>query len=282
MIVLQYLKDMKKRLSITGKPFMKARVISLLGLTLLMGVSSASAQSFKDMFKNAKKKVEQQVKQKTSENLPKSQTTTKATTKSSSKRKGAALSAKSSGSTVNLPATHTALFAPIGAPVNAKYGIKTVKAVKPPKEETKQPDYNDARISTYELDNKSLVEEYKLLHELFENKYFRVTSPVAQRYFRVEEELNDRTKALNKMVSMYNEAKDTYGEEEQAFCDAANRNFAGYLKTRAYKTVIRSSLAPLFALSNEWIDSETRAYFKAHGGYENAHKATWTVWNPDK
>lgn len=272
---------MKKRLSITDKPFMKARVISVLGLALLMGTPSASAQSFKDRLKNATKKVEQQVKQKVSENLPKSQTTTKNTTKSSSKRKGAP-SAKSSGSTVNLPVTHTALFAPIGDPVNAKYGIKTVKAVKPPKEETKQPDYNDARTSTYELDNKSLVEEYKLLHELFENKYFKVTSPVAQRYFRVEEELNDRTKALNKMVNMYNEAKDTYGEEEQAFCDAANRNFAGCLKTRAYKTVIRSSLAPLFALSNEWIDSETRAYFKAHGGYENAHKATWTVWNPDK
>lgn len=254
---------------------MKARVISVLSLSLFIGIPSASAQSFKGLLKNATKKVEQKV----SESLPKNQTTSKTTTKSSSKR---TQTAKSNGSTVNIPATHTAIFAPIGTSVDAKYGTKTVKAVMPPKDEKKQPDWNDARTNVYELDNKSLVEEFKLLHPCMENGYLKATSPAAQRYFSVQDELSERTKALTKMVSMYNEAKDTYGEEEQAFCDAANRTFAGCLKTRPYKTVIRSSLAPLFALSNEWISSETRTYFKAHGGYENAHKATWTVWNPDK
>lgn len=272
---------MKKRLSITNKAFMKVRVIPILGLALLMGVPSASAQSLKGFIKNAKKQVEQQVKQSVSGNVPKTQASSKTTSKSSTKRKSIQTT-KSSGSTINIPATHTALFAPIGDPVNAKYGTKTVKAVMPPKDEKKQPDWNDARTSAYELDNKSLVEEFKLLHPCMDNGYLKATSPAAQRYFSVQNELTERTKALTKMVSMYNEAIDSYDEGEQALSDAANRNFAGYLKARAYKTVIRSSLAPLFTLSNEWIDSDTRAYFKAHGGYENAHKVTWTVWNPDK
>lgn len=73
--------------------------------------------------------------------------------------------AKSNSASTDLPETHTALFAPLGEPAKAEYGTKSVTASKPPKEESKQPDWNDVQTFVYELDNKNLVEEYLILDE---------------------------------------------------------------------------------------------------------------------
>lgn len=267
---------------------MNVRTILILSFVALMGAPNASAQSFKDKFKKAAEKVGQQVKQevskKTSEQTSKasgktsksSQTSTKTTRKSSTTQ-------QTGGNTTSaaLPATHTALFAPLGTPVDAKYGTKTVKAVKPPKEDVKQPDWNDSRTLVYELDNQSLVEEYLMMEECLDTKYISPSSPAVFRHSVLVDELAARAKALDRMVEIYNEAKDYETDGDEGFADMERKRLAEILKSRPYQTVIRSSIAPLFNVKGKnVIGSSTKAYFKANGGYENAHKAKWTVWNP--
>ena len=83
------------------------------------------------------------------------------------------------------------------------------------------------------------------------------------------------------MVEQYNEAKEEYGADTyQWVINGIHNKIASVLDSREYKTLIRSSLTPLFTLKDKWISDETKAYFNAHGGYENAHKANWTVWDP--
>lgn len=182
---------------------------------------------------------------------------------------------------------HTALFAPVGDTINAKYGTKSVVPVKPPKEEAKQPDWNDARVYIYELDNKSLVDEYLMLDDCIESGYISNSSPASFRYNSLLDELVARTNVLNTMVEHYNEAKDNYNSDDKSFADL-ELNFItrNVLDARAYKTLIRSSLAPLFSLNTRtkktFIEDSTKEYFNAHGGYENAHKVKWTVLKTSK
>jgi hypothetical protein len=257
---------------------MKARVFLILSLAVLMGTPNTSAQSFKEKFKKVTEKVGQQVKQEVKNSGKKSDNTSNRN-KETPKRQGNQ-HAKDKTSTVNLPETHTAFFAPLGEPVDAKYGIKSMKPVRPPKEETKQPDWNDARTHVYELDNQSLADEFQMLDDCINSGYIDATGPASFRYHNVKDELVNRADALNKMVNLYNEAKDEYDSDEQGFIDLNNNRLAAHLKGRLYQTVIRSSIAPFFTLKGNWISNEAKTYFKAHGGYENAHKANWTVWNP--
>lgn len=69
---------------------------------------------------------------------------------------------------------------------------------------------------------------------------------------------------------------------QRAFLNSDIELFRRILDRRAYKIVIRSSLAPIFSLNDitkkNWLKKRTMEYFAEHGGYENAHKANWTVF----
>lgn len=252
---------------------MKLRTIILFSLVgFIGGVQTASAQSFKDRFKSAVNKVKQEVKQEVSK--------TKSVGTSSLKGK---LPVMTNSSSSLFGANHTALFAPVGIPTNAKYGIKKVTPVKPPKEDAKQPDWNDARTYVYELDNQSLVDEYLMLEKCMETKYINPTGPASFRYHSVLDELVDRTSKLNQMVEYYHEANDAANDEDEvAFANEFIDLLIGkVLKQDSYKRMLRSSLAPFATLNKlsgkNFMESETMDYFKKHGGIENAHKANFTV-----
>ena len=270
---------------------MKASSILVLGMAVLIGAPNASAQSFKEKLKNATEKVKQEV-VKTVPGKKGADTKDggKGIPKVNVAQPAAGLNvgnigkAENKGTTNNLPATHTALFAPLGEPVDKAYGTKSVKPVKPPKDEEKQPDWMDARVLVYELDNESLVAEYLILDECLETGYFTIQSPAAFRHRAVQQEMVDRTDALNDMVELYYELKSEYYEDidDTGFIDLDNKRFAGILARRPYQAVIRSSIVPFFTIEHRatWIEDESRRYFEEHGGYENAHKETWTVWQP--
>ena len=260
---------------------MKLRAIIFFSLIGIFGEApTASAQSLKGLFKNAVNKVKQEVKQEVNN------TTSKTKSAGTSSVKGK-LSVMSNSSSSLFGASHTALFAPVGDAINAKYGTKSVVPVKPPKEEAKQPDWNDARVYIYELDNKSLVDEYLMLDDCIESGYISNSSPASFRYNSLLDELVARTNVLNTMVEHYNEAKDNYNSDDKSFADLElNFIIRNVLDVRAYKTLIRSSLAPLFSLNTltkkTFIEDSTKEYFNAHGGYENAHKVKWTVLKTSK
>ena len=279
---------------------MKSRTIIILSLAVLIGVPDASAQSFKERLKNAAKKVEQKVKQEVKQEVSPQKLPEKSGNSSSSSRnkeqpkRHDTVAGTDNKKNVNDKASialfggdHTALFAPVGDAINAKYGTKSVVPVKPPKEEAKQPDWNDARVYIYELDNKSLVDEYLMLDDCIESGYISNSSPASFRYNSLLDELVARTNVLNTMVEHYNEAKDNYNSDDKSFADLElNFIIRNVLDVRAYKTLIRSSLAPLFSLNTltkkTFIKDSTKEYFNAHGGYENAHKAQWTVLKTSK
>lgn len=271
---------MKETKSMTGKCGMPSRALLVLGMAVVFGGTTASAQSLKGMFKKAKESFGEQVKKEATKNIEKA-LPIKTATKTTTKHRSITPVKKSGGKTIDIPRNHTALFAPIGKAVDAKLGIRTVKQQKPPQDEKKQPAWNDAQVPANELDNKSLVEAYKLMEECLDSKYVSRTSPASFRHLSLYDELNARTRALNYFVERYNDAMDTY-EDEDMSNDNANRTFAGTLKTDAYKTVIRSSIAPLLTLSDNFVSDDVKEYFKEHGGGENAHKAKLTVWNPDR
>ena len=181
-------------------------------------------------------------------------------------------------------ANHTALFAPVGTPLDAKWGVKAASVSKPPKHDADQPDWNDTRPTAYELDNKSLVDEYIVLRDCMDSNYISHNGPAAIRYFSVLEELSARTKMLDRMVQCYDDTNDCLSDDdpdERAFGPGWVDTFIGILKTREYKIVLRSSLAT-FATLNEvtkqnWLKKRTLEYFQQYGGFENAHKAKWTV-----
>lgn len=186
---------------------------------------------------------------------------------------------------VRLPKTHTALFAPLGYPIEAKYGIKKAKPVAPPKDAKAQSAWNDKLPDVQELDNQSLVDEYLLLDSYVGKGIVTVagTDPASWRYHTlVAGELRERCEALNDMVKYYNEAVEEYDNDDTYnwVINGIHRYLAAVLEGRAYKTLIRSSVAPLFAVKNYCVSDKTKAYFKAHGGYENAVKGKLTVWDP--
>lgn len=98
--------------------------------------------------------------------------------------------------------------------------------------------------------------------------------------------------ALNNMVEHYNEAIDEYeamknGEgEEWVYQMHYNNIYNRILKSRCYHSLVRSSIASFFTLNERsklnFMKEGVKAYFEAHGGYENAHKANWTVLKAPK
>ena len=121
---------------------------------VLMGVPSATAQSFKSRLKNVAKKVEQKV---TPKELTKDVTKDVSKQKTKKEKSGNIDLGSVNASVPLIPKDCAALFAPEGATLHASYGSKSVTVKRPPKDETKQPDWNDSRPFAEDLDNKSLV-----------------------------------------------------------------------------------------------------------------------------
>lgn len=184
------------------------RTLLILSLVVLSGAPCASAQSFKERLKNAAKKIEQKVKQEVApKKLPEKSGNTSSLDSELQKRHDAMVgpdnnkNAEDEAPTVRLPETHTALFAPLGYPVEATYGIKSVKPVMPPREASDQVNWSEKQPNVYELDNQSLVAEFLMLDDCFADGYIKTLTPAHWRYDEiVKGELWARVGALNKMV----------------------------------------------------------------------------------
>lgn len=273
---------------------MRKRFIVIFCLASFCGAPSITAQSFLNKVKKlAKEKVESEVKKVVSgTSSSKTTTATKRSGKSSNLDKqvdamvgkGNNKNKEDQAPTVRLPKSHTALFAPLGYPIEAKYGVKKAKPVTPPKDADAQVAWSEKLPDVQELDNQSLVDEFVLLDNCVKSGLIKNLTPADWRYKDlVRDELLARSEALDKMVEYYNEAMDEYKDDDTYnwVINGVHRNLAAVLDGRAYKTLIRSSITPLFTVKTFGVNDKTKAYFKAHGGYENALKGTLTVWNPE-
>lgn len=131
---------------------MKTRNILILCTAILLSMPSADAQSFKDGLKSLGDKIGKQI-VKTTQSVKNQTTTSKPTTSKPTTQKPAASKTsdrdkalqkqydammgnvpemEDEAPTVKLPNEHTALFAPLGYPVEAAYGTLTVKPSMPP------------------------------------------------------------------------------------------------------------------------------------------------------
>ena len=181
---------------------------------------------------------------------------------------------------VRLPKEHTALFAPLGYPVDASWGVQSIKPVLPPTAAAKQVDWVDKMPYIFNLDNRSAVDEYILLNQCKEDGYIEPLTPADHRYDNIKSEVFARADELNALVKYYNELLDEYDSGDPQWVIAGLENkLAAVLGGEIYKRTLRSSIAPLFELKG-FINEDTRAYFAAHGGYENAIGQTLTVWDP--
>ena len=182
--------------------------------------------------------------------------------------------------TVKLPNEHTALFAPLGYPVEAAYGTLTVKPSMPPQSPDAQVNWSEKQPYVFNLNNKSLVDEYLLLDDCFKNGYIKTFTPAHARYENVGDELYARANALNKLVEFMAEARSEYGgESPQWVINGLHDKIASILEGEEYKTLIKSSISPFFTVKG-LINDVTKEYFQKHGGYENATKVTMTKWDP--
>lgn len=131
---------------------MKTRNILILCTAFLVSMPSAEAQSFKDGLKSLGDKIGKQI-VKTTQSVKNQTTGSKPTTSKPTTQKPAASKTsdrdkalqkqydammgnvpetEDEAPTVKLPNEHTALFAPLGYPVEAAYGTLTVKPSMPP------------------------------------------------------------------------------------------------------------------------------------------------------
>ena len=274
---------------------MKTRNILTLCTAFLVSMPSTDAQSFKDGLKSLGDKIGKQI-VKTTQSVKNQTTSSKPTTqkpaasKTSDRDKalqkqydammGNAPEMEDEAPTVKLPNEHTALFAPLGYPVEAVYGTLTVKPSMPPQSPDAQVNWSEKQPYIFNLNNKSLVDEYLLLDDCFKNGYFKTLTPAHSRYENVEGELYARANALNKLVELMAEARSEYGgESPQWVINGLHDKIASILEGEEYKTLIKSSISPFFTVKG-LINDVTKEYFQKHGGYENATKVTMTKWDP--
>lgn len=271
---------------------MKTRNILILCTAFLVSMPSADAQSFKDGLKSLGDKIGKQIVKTTSSKPTTSKPTTQkpAASKTSDRDKalqkqydammGNVPEMEDEAPTVKLPNEHTALFAPLGYPVEAAYGTLTVKPSMPPQSPDAQVNWSEKQPYVFNLNNKSLVDEYLLLDDCFKNGYIKTFTPAHARYENVGDELYARAKALNKLVELMAEARSEYGgESPQWVINGLHDKIASILEGEEYKTLIKSSISPFFTVKG-LINDVTKEYFQKHGGYENATKVTMTKWDP--
>ena len=246
---------------------MKTRNILILCTAFLVSMPSADAQSFKDGLKSLGDKIGKPYRG-------------KARQKQYDAMMGNVPEMEDEAPTVKLPNEHTALFAPLGYPVEAAYGTLTVKPSMPPQSPDAQVNWSEKQPYVFKLNNKSLVDEYLLLDDCFKNGYFKTFTPAHARYENVGDELYARANALNKLVELMAEARSEYGgESPQWVINGLHDIIASILEGEKYKTLIKSSISPFFTVKG-LINDVTKEYFQKHGGYENATKVTMTKWDP--
>ena len=243
----------------------------VLALSLLLGAQGAYSQSIKGGLKQFVKQINKQIEDKLEGQQPqKSQQPQKPQEAGRSENKvtkpsvpvvaeSRSESETGQAATVRLPEQHTALFAPLGYPVEAQYGVKTAKPSMPPREPSKQVDWVGKQPNIFELDNQSLVDTYLLLNDCFDDGYIELWSPAHSHLDNVKEELWARAGVLNDLVEQYNEAHDEYGMEDtpQWVLDGIHDKIGTILDGRSYKTVIKSSLVPIFTMRGSFIKDET-------------------------
>ena len=274
---------------------MKTRNILILCTAFLVSMPSTDAQSFKDGLKSLGDKIGKQI-VKTTQSVKNQTTSSKPTTqkpaasKTSDRDKalqkqydammGNAPEMEDEAPTVKLPNEHTALFAPLGYPVEAVYGTLTVKPSMPPQSPDAQVNWSEKQPYIFNLNNKSMVDEYLLLDDCFKNGCFMGFTRAHARYENVGDELYARANALNKLVELMAEARSEYGgESPQWVINGLHDKIASILEGEEYKTLIKSSISPFFTVKG-LINDVTKEYFQKHGGYENATKVTMTKWDP--
>lgn len=279
---------------------MKTRNILILCTAFLVSMPCADAQSFKDGLKSLGDKIGKQI-VKTTQSVKNQTTGSKPTTSKPTTQKSAASKTSDRDKalqkqydammgnvpemedekpTVKLPDEHTALFAPLGYPVEAAYGTLTAKPSMPPQSPDAQVNWTEKLPNISNLNNKSLVDEFLLLDDCFKNGYFKTLTPAHARYENVEGELYARANELNKLVELMAEARSEYGSESpQWVINGLHDKIASILEGDKYKTLIKSSISPFFTVKG-LINDETKEYFQKHGGYENATKVTMTKWDP--
>lgn len=159
---------------------MKTRNILIICTAFLMSMPCADAQSFKDGLKSIGDKIGKQI-VKTTQSVKNQTTGSKPTTqkpaasKTSDRDKalqkqydammGNVPEMEDEKPTVKLPDEHTALFAPLGYPVEAAYGTLTVKPSMPPQSPDAQVNWSGKQPNIFYLNNKSLVDEFLLLDD---------------------------------------------------------------------------------------------------------------------
>ncbi len=287
----------------SNKSCLLTAVVLVLGL--FVASSSVNAQNFGNLFREAAKKATQHAVQKTAEKV-----TEKVTEKTSENKQEKQQSSKQSkrdkqveqwmdamvhpgaskevqedeAPTVRLPEQHTALFEPLGYPIEEHFGTLSVKQpVFPPKAAAAQVDWVNKQPSVLDMDNQSLVDEYWMLDKAESKGVSMDLSPAWHRYHALKDVLIDRCDVLNGLVKWYNEAQGEYAMGDDTYnwvINGDHRRMVDLIGGDTYKTLIRSSLVPLFEQTS-WIDNDTRAYFAAHGGYANALNVKWTHWDPE-
>ena len=264
---------------------MKTRNILILCTALLVSMPSADAQSLKEGLKSIGDKIGKQI-VKTAQSVKKQTTGSKTSDRDKALQKqydammGNVSEMEDEAPTVKLPNEHTALFAPLGYPVEAAYGTLTVKPSMPPQSPDAQVNWSGKQPNIFNLNNKSLADEYLLLEDCFKNGYFKTLTPAHARLENVEGELYARANELNKLVELMAEVRSEYGSDSpQWVINGLHEKIASILEGDKYKTLIKSSISPFFTIKG-LINDETKEYFQKHGGYENATKVTMTKWDP--
>lgn len=261
-------------------------------LCLLWGSSVTYAQSFGNLFRQAAQHATQHVVRKTVEKATENRTDKQSLQDKQLEKQMDAMihpgaskeSMEDEAPTIRLPKQHTALFEPLGYPIEDHFGTLSVKQpVFPPKKAADQVDWVGKQPSVLDMDNQSLVDEYLMLDKAESKGVSMNLSPAWHRYHALKDVLIDRCETLNGFVKWYNEVQGEYAMGDDTYnwvINGDHRRMVDLIGGDSYKTLIRSSLVPLFTQTT-WIDEDTRAYFAAHGGYENAHKVKWTHWDPE-
>ena len=181
---------------------MSNKSFSLLALVFVAGLLAVSpvadAQSFGNLFREAAQKATQHAVQKVVEKAADKNSDNKQNKQDKQKQSkrdkqleqqmdamlhpGASKEVQEDEApTIRLPKQHTALFAPLGYPIEDHFGTLSVKQpVFPPKEAADQVDWVDKQPYVLDMDNQSLVDEFWMLDKA-EAKGGRVRIIVAKK-----------------------------------------------------------------------------------------------------
>ena len=258
---------------------------------LAAGQHDANAQGFLGKIKNVGKQIEKKVENTLDRKTPKSKVPVANNKKKSDldKQVDAMVGARNNRNaedaeaTARIPKVHTALLAPLGYDAAPEFGVKTVTPVRPPAKADKQVAWRDKMPNPETLTNASLVDMYNMLKNAGDYADMSL-SPAAHYASLVDEVINSRIEAIEKMKEGMDEAMSEYDDPE-AYNWVINNSHSMVVRaisSDAYKHLVRSSLEPLFTLERKFDDyAAMTAYFTKHGGVKNAHKAAWTKWDPE-